>query len=126
MNCFAIAVSLGLQRGGLLDEYIDAFVFTKFDPSGMVQGNDHIKMATSVIDYIFRELAINYLARNDLAHGDEHRAEVAPEPEYESEQVFTEDSHVEPVVTPSKDLTPSHNGNGNHSNGTVAKMLVAS
>ncbi|MBK6910554.1 MAG: vitamin B12-dependent ribonucleotide reductase [bacterium] len=68
MNCFAIAVSLGLQHGVPLDEYVDAFVFTRFDPNGPVGGNDHIKYATSVIDYVFRELAISYLERHDLAH----------------------------------------------------------
>ncbi|HKP54793.1 MAG TPA: LAGLIDADG family homing endonuclease [Chloroflexia bacterium] len=68
MNCFAIAVSLGLQYGVPLDEYVDAFIYTRFEPSGRVLGNDHIKMVTSVIDYIFRELAICYLDRLDLAH----------------------------------------------------------
>jgi len=68
MNNFAIAVSLGLQYGVPLDEYVDAYVFTRFDPSGPVQGNDQIKHATSILDYIFRELAISYLGRSDLAH----------------------------------------------------------
>src|SRR5439155_7950391 len=68
MNCFAIAVSLGLQYGVPLEEYVDAFVYTRFEPSGRVLGNDHIKMVTSVIDYVFRELAICYLDRLDLAH----------------------------------------------------------
>ncbi len=67
-NCFAIAISLGLQHGVPLEEFVDAFVFTKFDPSGTVKGNPHIKMTTSVIDYIFRELAVTYLGRDDLAH----------------------------------------------------------
>jgi ribonucleoside-diphosphate reductase alpha chain len=68
MNCFAIAVSLGLQYGVPLDEFVDAFLFTRFEPNGLVSGNDRIRMATSVIDYIFRELAISYLDRHDLAH----------------------------------------------------------
>ncbi len=67
-NCFAIAVSLGLQHGVPLDEFLDAFLFTRFEPNGVVQGNPHIKMTTSIIDYIFRELAITYLGRHDLAH----------------------------------------------------------
>jgi ribonucleoside-diphosphate reductase alpha chain len=67
MNCFAISISLGLQHGVPLEEFVDAFVFTRFEPNGMVIGNDRISMATSTIDYIFRELAINYLGRNDLA-----------------------------------------------------------
>ena len=70
MNNFAIAISIGLQYGVPLDEYVDAFTFTRFEPSGMVEGNDTIKMATSVVDYIFRELAISYLGRNDLAHAE--------------------------------------------------------
>ena len=68
MNNFAIAISIGLQYGVPLDEYVDAFIFTRFEPSGMVEGNEAIKMSTSVLDYIFRELAISYLGRNDLAH----------------------------------------------------------
>ncbi|MEX0720245.1 MAG: vitamin B12-dependent ribonucleotide reductase [Balneolaceae bacterium] len=68
LNCFAISISLGLQHGVPLEEFVDAFVFTKFDPSGMVSGNPHVKMSTSVIDYIFRELAVTYLGREDLAH----------------------------------------------------------
>ena len=68
MNNFAIAVSLGLQYGVPLDEYISAFIGTKFEPSGKVQGNDRILSATSILDYIFRELAISYLNREDLAH----------------------------------------------------------
>ena len=67
MNCFAISVSLGLQHGVPLEEFVDAFVFTRFEPNGVVQGNPHIKMSTSVIDYMFRELAITYLGRTDLA-----------------------------------------------------------
>jgi ribonucleoside-diphosphate reductase alpha chain len=68
MNNFAIAVSLGLQYGVPLDEYISAFVGTKFEPSGKVHGNDRILTASSILDYIFRELAISYQNREDLAH----------------------------------------------------------
>ena len=68
LNNFAIAVSLGLQYGVPLDEYVDAFTFTRFEPSGPVQGNDSIKYATSILDYVFRELAVSYLSRFDLAH----------------------------------------------------------
>jgi ribonucleoside-diphosphate reductase alpha chain len=76
MNCFAISISLGLQHGVPLEEFVDAFVFTRFEPSGMVMGNPQIKMSTSVIDYIFRELAVTYLGRDDLAH-------VSPEETYQ-------------------------------------------
>tara|TARA_B100000700_G_C15046076_1_gene857992 strand:- start:3486 stop:4013 length:528 start_codon:yes stop_codon:yes gene_type:complete len=68
MNNFAIAVSLGLQYGVPLDEFINAYVGTKFEPSGKVYGNDRILSATSMLDYIFRELAISYQNREDLAH----------------------------------------------------------
>ncbi|MDX1486231.1 MAG: vitamin B12-dependent ribonucleotide reductase [Alphaproteobacteria bacterium] len=68
MNNFAIAVSIGLQYGVPLEEFVEAFTFTRFDPSGIVEGNDAIKMATSILDYIFRELAVSYLDRSDLAH----------------------------------------------------------
>ncbi|MBI1683559.1 TSCPD domain-containing protein [Caulobacter hibisci] len=70
MNNFAIAVSLGLQHGVPLDEFVDAYVFTKFEPAGPVTGNDSIKSATSILDYIFRELGVSYLGRDDLANGD--------------------------------------------------------
>jgi ribonucleoside-diphosphate reductase alpha chain len=68
MNNFAIAISLGLQYGVPLEEYIDAFINTKFEPSGKVKGNDRILSASSILDYLFRELAISYLGREDLAH----------------------------------------------------------
>ena len=68
MDSFAIAVSVGLQYGVPLEEFVDSFTFTRFEPQGLVEGNDAIKMATSVIDYIFRELAVSYLGRDDLAH----------------------------------------------------------
>ncbi len=87
-NCFAIAVSLGLQHGVPLDEFLDAFLFTRFEPNGVVQGNPHIKMTTSIIDYIFRELAITYLGRHDLAH-------VAPD-DLRGDAMHEEDDEPEP------------------------------
>jgi ribonucleoside-diphosphate reductase alpha chain len=68
MNNFAIAISLGLQYGVPLEEYVEAFTFTRFEPAGMVMGNDHIKNATSILDYVFRELAISYLGKFELGH----------------------------------------------------------
>ncbi|MDB5434920.1 MAG: ribonucleotide reductase [Phenylobacterium sp.] len=70
MNNFAIAISIGLQYGVPLDEFVDAFVFTRFEPAGPVTGNDTVKSATSILDYIFRELGVSYLGRKDLATGD--------------------------------------------------------
>jgi ribonucleoside-diphosphate reductase alpha chain len=75
MNNFAIAISIALQYGVPLEEFVDAFTFTRFEPAGMVIGNDSIKNATSVLDYIFRELAVSYLGRNDLAHIPPHHDE---------------------------------------------------
>ena len=94
-NCFAIAVSLGLQHGVPLDEYVDAFLFTRFEPNGMVQGNPYIKMSTSIIDYIFRELAITYLGRHDLAHvlPDDLRGDSVggdEEPHFDEEELISE------------------------------------
>ncbi len=124
-NCFAIAISLGLQHGVPLDEFVDAFVFTRFEPNGMVQGNPHIKMTTSIIDYIFRELAITYLGRHDLAHVEEedlrgdalHREEGEPEfvgEEVVSERIFEPKPVAKAFATPrSEHLHPlPENGNG--------------
>jgi len=72
MNNFAIAISIGLQYGVPLEEFVEAFTFTRFEPSGMVEGNETIKMSTSILDYVFRELAISYLGRDDLAHVQPH------------------------------------------------------
>lgn len=68
MNNFAIAISVGLQYGAPLDEYVDAFTFTRFEPAGLVQDNDAIKNATSIPDYVFRELTVSHLGRDNLAH----------------------------------------------------------
>ena len=67
LNCFAIAVSMGLQHGVPLEEFCEAFLFTRFEPNGMVQGSDTVKFSTSLIDFVFRELAISYLGRFELA-----------------------------------------------------------
>jgi ribonucleoside-diphosphate reductase alpha chain len=101
LNCFAISISLGLQHGVPLEEFVDAFVFSRFEPSGIVTGNEKIKMATSVIDYIFRELAVTYMGRNDLAHiePEEVKSKASPgivkkldeiEPEFIDEEVVSE------------------------------------
>jgi ribonucleoside-diphosphate reductase alpha chain len=70
MNNFAISISIGLQYGVPLEEYVDGFLFTRFEPAGEVRGNDTIRHATSILDYIFRELAVSYLGRSDLAQVD--------------------------------------------------------
>ena len=97
MNCFAIAVSIGLQYGVPLEEFTEAFLFTRFEPHGMVGGNDRIKMSTSIIDYIFRELAISYLDQTDLAQVDEEdlepdavRKDTLDTTEYTKEEVVEE------------------------------------
>lgn len=93
MNCFAIAISLGLQYGVPLEEFVDAFVFTRFEPNGVVQGNDNIKMATSVIDYIFRELAVTYLGRTDFVQvtQEDLRSDTIGAPEFTEEEVMAEE-----------------------------------
>lgn len=93
LNCFAISISLGLQHGVPLEEFVDAFVFTRFEPSGVVSGHKRIKMSTSVIDYIFRELAVTYLGRNDLAHVDDDEKQksiLSVEADYVSEEIVSE------------------------------------
>ncbi len=100
MNCFAIAISLGLQHGVPLEEFADAFVFTRFEPNGIVSGNKAITMSTSTIDYIFRELAISYLGRTDLAQvtPDDLRSDSIGKKDQQSsddEELYTKDSSVE-------------------------------
>ncbi len=128
MNSFAIAISLGLQHGVPLEEFVDAFLFSRFEPNGLVQGNRAIKRATSIIDYIFRELAITYLGRNDLAHvsdedlrGDTIGAPADEKPEWEEEEEAT--IGVTGQVTQGSrfpnDIRTNHltNGNGADNNG---------
>jgi ribonucleoside-diphosphate reductase alpha chain len=119
-NCFAISVSLGLQHGVPLEEFVDAFLFTRFEPNGVVQGNPYIKMTTSIIDYIFRELAISYLGRHDLAHvepedlrGDAiHREESDPEADEDGKEK-TERGQPQVALPRSGHLRPlENNGNG--------------
>ncbi len=90
MNCFSIAVSLGMQYGVPLEEYVDAFTFTKFEPNGVVMGHDNLKMATSIIDYVFRDLACKYLGRHDLVH-------VKPA-DLESDKITGETGNEEPLL----------------------------
>jgi ribonucleoside-diphosphate reductase alpha chain len=139
-NCFAIAISLGLQHGVPLEEYVDAFLFTRFEPNGIVQGNPHIKMTTSIIDYIFRELAITYLDRSDLAqvNPEDLRGDALHKDEPEdhwADDDFDEEakalhrpfspprsSHLNPLAeTPSKPAADQGNG---HSNGNGAKAAL--
>ena len=108
MNNFAIAVSLGLQHGVPLEEYVDAFTFTRFEPNGPVVGHANIKMATSILDYIFRELAVSYLGRYDLAQVQPSQAldAMGPEPEYVAEELG-EVHYVNPPAIPPKAGTPA-------------------
>jgi len=121
-NCFAIAVSLGLQHGVPLDEYVDAFLFTRFEPNGVVQGNPYIKMSTSLIDYIFRELAITYLGRHDLAHvlPDDIRGDAMhEEPDYDSEETISE-RMVDPTMPePRASMAPPRSSHIRPSSGVI-------
>jgi len=92
MNNFAIAVSLGLQHGVPLEEFVEAFTFTRFEPNGPVVGHENIKMATSILDYIFRELAVSYLGRYDLAHVQPSMEMDAMGPETE---VFPDEDYID-------------------------------
>ncbi len=95
MNNFAIAISLGLQHGVPLEEFVEAFTFTRFEPNGPVIGHDHIKMATSILDYIFRELAVSYLGRYDLAHVQPSMLMDAMGPEAQTEYIAEEEAGVQ-------------------------------
>ncbi|RPI16019.1 MAG: vitamin B12-dependent ribonucleotide reductase [Ignavibacteriae bacterium] len=123
MNCFAISISLGLQHGVPLEEFVDAFVYTRFEPNGIVIGNPNIKMTTSIIDYIFRELAVTYLGRNDLAHiSQDTEMRTSPidaiskldnEADFDEEEIYSEriieekrPSNIPPPVT-NADLSPT-------------------
>ncbi len=110
MNCFSIAISLGLQYGVPLEEFVEAFTFTKFEPNGVVTGHDNIKMSTSVIDYIFRDLAMNYLNRFDLVH-------VKPE-DLGPDKINGEIESEEPLLTLMDDNT-------SHADGTVSVVKKA-
>jgi len=126
MNCFAIAISLGLQHGVPLEEFVEAFVFTRFEPNGPVKLNDRIKMSTSIIDYIFRELAVTYLDRYDLAQVKEEDLRMdsvkkdAPDPECSEEEADPKtlaSSSISTELFPSRrGMQPRHGGNG-HGNG---------
>ena len=146
MNCFAISVSLGLQHGVPLEEFVEAFLFSRFEPSGMVSGNKSIKMTTSIIDYIFRELAISYLGRTDLAHisQDDLRSDTIGTPREESIE-FAEEEEATPQITgqltrgnrvnddiysPHVVVRPGNGGNGGGGNGnqggtTDGKQMAA-
>jgi len=104
-NAFAIAVSLGLQHGVPLKEFVDAFVFTRFEPNGPVQGNDRIKMSTSILDYIFRDLAVNYLDRNDLAH---------VKPEDLKPDIVRSEGEAETEMNLNSGLSPAGSASDNH------------
>ena len=126
MNCFAIAISLGLQHGVPLEEFVEAFVFTRFEPNGPVKLNDRIKMSTSIIDYIFRELAVTYLDRYDLAQVKEEDLRMdsvkkdEQDPECSDEEADPQtlaSSSISTELFPSRrGMQPRHGGNG-HGNG---------
>ncbi|HYM37612.1 MAG TPA: vitamin B12-dependent ribonucleotide reductase, partial [Nitrospiraceae bacterium] len=117
MNCFAIAISLGLQHGVPLEEYLEAFVFTRFEPNGPVKLNDRIKMSTSIIDYIFRELAITYLDRGDLAQVKEEdlRMDSMEKDRQDPECMDAEEADPASLaaLSISTDRFPKRDGNGN-------------
>ncbi|MSU79831.1 MAG: vitamin B12-dependent ribonucleotide reductase [Gemmataceae bacterium] len=142
-NCFAIAISLGMQHGVPLEEFLDAFLFTRFEPNGVVSGNPHIKMTTSIIDYIFRELAITYLGRHELAHvkPEDIRGDAMSRdeevPDFEDEELMEErmvdlraKTTTKAFITPRSEhirpVTGNANGHGNgHGHGTATLTVPA-
>ncbi|MEM6928224.1 MAG: hypothetical protein AAF602_14925, partial [Myxococcota bacterium] len=98
MNSFAIAISIGLQHGVPLEKFADQFLFSRFEPNGLVMGNERIKMATSIIDYIFRELAINYLGRDELAHVSEEDLRHDTLGTSDEPEVMEEQEYVRPIM----------------------------
>ena len=132
MNCFAIAISLGLQHGVPLEEFVEAFLFTRFEPNGPVTLNDHIKMSTSIIDYIFRELAITYLGKKELAqvNPDDLRGDsVKQDPECTDDEPTDPSTITTTTINPKRfparrhlpsDHATAGNGQGN---GKVARTL---
>jgi ribonucleoside-diphosphate reductase alpha chain len=132
MNCFAIAISLGLQHGVPLEEFVEAFVFTRFEPNGPVKLNDRIKMSTSIIDYIFRELAITYLDRYDLAQVKEEdlrmdsmKKDELVDPECVAEEADLDALAKSSVLTEHLPIRRNGGGKGNgHGNGhSVARQV---
>jgi ribonucleoside-diphosphate reductase alpha chain len=134
MNCFAIAISLGLQHGVPLEEFVEAFVFTRFEPNGPVKLNDRIKMSTSIIDYIFRELAVTYLERYDLAQVQEEDLRMdsvkmdEQDPECVEEEATPEtlaSASISTEMFPARrGAIPRHKGNGlGNGNGNVAHTV---
>jgi len=134
MNCFAIAISLGLQHGVPLEEFVEAFVFTRFEPNGPVKLNDRIKMSTSIIDYIFRELAVTYLDRYDLAQVQEEDLRMdsvkmdEQDPECVEEEATPEtlaSASISTELFPARrGAIPRHRGNGlGNGNGNVAHTV---
>ena len=130
MNCFAIAISLGLQHGVPLEEFVEAFVFTRFEPNGPVKLNDRIKMSTSIIDYIFRELAITYLGRHDLAQVVPEDLRMDSVKKDEQDQECKDSEEADPQALASSSISPEvfparrRNGNGgNGGNGALAHKL---
>ena len=120
MNCFAIAVSMGLQYGVPLQKFVDTFVFTKFEPNGMVTGHDRIQFSSSIIDYIFRELAVTYLGREDLAHLGP--VDLATDPSADDDVPVD----VGAQAGSSNGRGPSSNGASTNGNGSATEAMSAS
>jgi ribonucleoside-diphosphate reductase alpha chain len=130
MNCFAIAISLGLQHGVPLEEFVEAFVFTRFEPNGPVKLNDRIKMSTSIIDYIFRELAVTYLDRYDLAQVNEEDLRMdSVKKDHMDPECFDEEADLDALAKSSviTEHLPirrnSRKGNGNGNGHSVARQV---
>jgi ribonucleoside-diphosphate reductase alpha chain len=121
INCFAIAISKGLQYGVPLEEFVETFTFTRFEPQGMVTGHPNIKMSTSIIDYVFRVLGLEYLGRTDLTQVPPDLDEAGPDElqSTPSEAMVAEAPAIQPATPAPSVARPARNGNGNGNHGSA-------
>lgn len=124
MNCFAIAVSVGLQYGVPLEEYVEKFTFTRFEPAGMVIGHANIKSATSIIDYIFRMLGYEYLNRTDLVHVITEQKGVTGNPQMDNSDFNTDETNVYAPVKPVGESSSSNSGSSSFNSGSKKYAVV--
>ena len=124
MNCFAIAVSVGLQYGVPLEEYVEKFTFTRFEPAGMVIGHANIKNSTSIIDYIFRMLGYEYLNRTDLVHVITEQKGVTGNPQMDNSDFNTDETNVYAPVKPVGESSSSNSGSSSFNSGSKKYAVV--
>jgi len=127
MNCLAVSISLGLQYGVPLEEFVNTFTFTRFEPNGLVTGHDNVKRTTSIVDFLFRDLAINYLGRHDLAHVRPEEVESAAKPKKQPKEIAAQAAPKADdagVIASSSVSSPSVSTGGTHPGEEDAKIAV--